>query len=424
MTTNVVYTGTGPACGRCSNGYTLSYGFDYCIDIKDCTPGITILVVVCTVLYWIIVIVVVLGVMYFQINMGYLYGIIYYYSILDILLGDIWNYSEALTMLHKGLSTLVRLNPAFLCKLCFVKGISGIDQYVLYYVHPTAIALILVLLAVLARFSRRFTAFISKGIIRVICLILTLAYTSIANTSLLILRPLRFTGINKSYCYLSPDIRYFTGRHAAYSIVALLYELVIVSGLPFLLLLEPFINHKINFTRIKPLLDQFQGCYKDKYRWFASIYLLCRQVILIIVIIEFLDDYIALYLLVGIYLIITLLHYMVQPYKINMLNNYDGIFLLLLIMVSSLQMIVLSESIIFTNTVIIGIAYALICLPLVACICLLVYTQRRFLLHYIRCLKHKVMKYIRIKFHFTTDVHSRSPSPLPNCPLCDSASRR
>ena len=47
-----------------------------------------------------------------------------------------------------------------------------------------------------------------------------------------------------------------------YGVVAILCELIIVIGLPLLLLLEPFLNRKINFVRIKPLLDQFQGCYK------------------------------------------------------------------------------------------------------------------------------------------------------------------
>ena len=49
-----------------------------------------------------------------------------------------------------------------------------------------------------------------------------------------------------------------------YGIVAMLFTTIIVIGLPFLLALEPFLNSKINFIRIKPLLDQFQGCYKDK----------------------------------------------------------------------------------------------------------------------------------------------------------------
>jgi len=356
---------TGPACGRCSNGYTLSYDFDYCVDINSCSPGITVLVMLFTILYWIIIIVVVLGLMHYQISVGFFYGIIHFYSVVDMLLGQLWDNSFALTIFDNALFTTVRLNPAFLGRLCFIQGMSGIDQYVLYYIHPTAIALILVVLAIFARHSMRFATFISKGIIHVVCLILTLTYTAIANTSLQLLRLLRFTDINIVYCYLSPDIRYFTGRHITYVIIALVYELLIVSGLPLLLLLEPFVNSKINFTKIKPLLDQFQGCYKDKCRWFAAIYLLCRQVILIILIIDFSNDNIALYLLISVCVLIALVHITIQPYKSEMLNKYDGFILLLLILVVSLQMAVLSESINFTNTVIIVVVYGLIILPLV-----------------------------------------------------------
>ena len=366
---------TGPACGRCSNGYTLSYDFDYCVDINSCSPGITVLVMLFTVLYWIVIIVVVLGLMYYQINVGCLYGIIHYYSVVDMLLGQIWDNSFALSIFDNVLFTVVRLNPAFLGRLCFIQGMSGIDQYVLYYIHPTAIASILVLLAMFARCSRRFATFISKIIIRVICLILTLTYTAIANTSLQLLRLLKFTDKDEVYCYLSPDIIYFSGRHIAYVIIAFMYELLIVGGLPLLLLLEPFVNHKINFTKIKPLLDQFQGCYKDKCRWFAAIYLLCRQVILIILIIDFSNDNIALYLLISVCLVITLVHSMIQPYKSEALNKYDGFILLLLILVLSLQMAVLSESINFTNTVVIIVVYGLIILPLLVFTSMVLYMK-------------------------------------------------
>ena len=281
-----------------------------------------------------------------------------------MLLGQIWDNSFALTIFDNLLFTVIRLNPAFLGRLCFIQGMSGIDQYFLYYAHPTAIALILILFAVLARFSTKFAIFISKGIIRAICLILTLTYTAIASTSLQLLRQLKFTDIDEVYCYLSPDIRYFTGRHIAYVVIALLYEALIVGGLPLLLLLEPFINYRINFTKIKPLLDQFQGCYKDKCRWFASVYLLCRQVILVTLIIDFSNENVALYLLITICLLTTLVHSMMQPYKNEALNKYDGFILLLLMLVVSLQMAVLSESFSFTNTIILVVAYGLMILPL------------------------------------------------------------
>ena len=115
------------------------------------------------------------------------------------------------------------------------------------------------MITVLARRSRRLSSFISKGIIHVICCLLLLSYTSFATTSLLLMRPLIFRGDDKVYTYISPDIEYFHGRHLVYEIVAMLFTIVIVIGLPFLLALEPYLNSKINFIKIKPLLDQFQG---------------------------------------------------------------------------------------------------------------------------------------------------------------------
>ena len=375
----------GPACGECSGNYTLSFDFDDCVEEEDCSIGITFLVIICTVLYWILIVVIALGVMYFKINLGYLYGIIYYYSVVDILLGQIVHFSSGLDIVEKVIFSIIRLSPGFLGKLCFIKGMSGIDQYSLHYIHPTAISLILVLLAIFARCSRRFALFISRGIIHVICLILTLTYTSIADTSLQLFRWLQYEANDNVYCYLSPHMKYLNGRHIVYFIIAVLFESVIVLGLPLLLLVEPFINSRINFIRIKPILDQFQGCYKDKYRWFAAIYFLCRQVILFIVVITS-DQFISLYLLAIVCVVLALSHFLLQPYGNNALNRYDGIVLQLLLLVVSLQIISVSKSADFQENAISGVAYGLLFLPLLAYIILSMYIKKDDIYSVMRCL--------------------------------------
>ena len=375
----------GPACGECSGNYTLSFDFNDCVEEEDCSIGITFLVIICTVLYWILIIVIALGVMYFKINLGYLYGIIYYYSVVDILLGQILHFSSGLDIVEKVIFSIIRLSPGFLGKLCFIKGMSGIDQYALHYIHPTAISLILVLLAIFARCSRRFALFISRGIIRVICLILTLTYTSIADTSLQLFRWLQYEANDNLYCYLSPHMKYLNGRHIVYFIIAVLFESVIVLGLPLLLLVEPFINSRINFIRIKPILDQFQGCYKDKYRWFAAIYFLCRQVILFIVVITS-DQFILLYLLAIVCVALALSHFLLRPYDNDALNQYDGIVLQLLLLVVCLQIISVSESTDFQDSAISGVAYGLLFLPLLAYIILSMYIKKDAIYSVMRCL--------------------------------------
>ena len=90
--------------------------------------------------------------------------------------------------------------------------------------------------------------------------------------------------------------------------IALLCTIVIVAGLPLYLLLEPFFNHKINFTKIKPLLDQFQGSYKENFRWFAAYYMICRLVIIIITTVFTSNEFTGQYLLIAVCAAIVLIH--------------------------------------------------------------------------------------------------------------------
>ena len=170
-----------------------------------------------------------------------------------------------------------------------------------------------------------------------ICLLLLLAYTSLASTSLQLLRPLTFHDVDEVHTYSSPNIKYFTGRHLVYAIVAILCEVIIVIGLPLFLFFEPLLSRKINFVKMKPLLDQFQGCYKDKYRWFAVYYLICRQVIILIVYVGNGDYYSKLYYLQTACVIIAMIHGLIQPYKKKIVNGLDLAILLILVLVINLN---------------------------------------------------------------------------------------
>ena len=140
------------------NSYTSVFDFHNCININSCSPGITVVIVMCVIIYWIFVIVIILWLMYFKINVGYLNGIIYYYSVVDILLGQILSHSSSFDIndiIEIIISSAVKLNPQFLGKVCFLQGgMSGIDQYALHYVHPIGILLILFILLVTAKYSQ------------------------------------------------------------------------------------------------------------------------------------------------------------------------------------------------------------------------------------------------------------------------------
>ena len=352
---------SGTACGICDNGYTLSFDSVECVNVNECTTVKTMLIVALILLYWIAIIAAVFSMMYFKIGIGYLYVITYYYSVVDLLLSQNWYLSSALSTTVNVMSSIAKIIPQFLGQFCFITNMSRIDQQFIHYIHPVAITLFLVMVTVLARRSRRLSNYISKGIIRVICCLLLLSYTSLATTSLLLMRPLIFHDVDKVYTYVSPDIEYLHGRHLAYAIVAMLFTIVIVIGLPLLLALEPFLNCKVNFVKVKPLLDQFQSCYKDKYRCFAAYYMICRLVIITIIIANSSNDFVFQYLLVTACVIMASIHQNLKPYSNSLLNDFDGTILLFLVLISALPLVDFYN---FGTNLLVKITFIVVVLPL------------------------------------------------------------
>ena len=170
---------------------------------------------------------------------------------------------------------------------------------------------------------------------------------------------------------MSPDIEYFQGRHLAYGIVALLCIVSIVIGLPLLLTFEPILNRKFNFVKVKPLLDQFQGCYKDKYRCFAGYYMICRLVVITIVIANSSNDFAINYIVSVACGIIALLHLTVKPYNNKMLNKFDGVILHLCGLTSALR---LSDD--FDSPFVITITLVLVILPLLIFIAMALFLHK------------------------------------------------
>ena len=136
----------------------------------------------------------VFAMMYYNVSIGCLYSITYYYSIVDILLSQNVYDSRGLYLTIKVMSSFSKIISQFLGELCLTTRMSGIDQQFIHYIHPSAVILILLLICLLARRSQRVSAFISKRITHVICLLLLSLYTSIASTSLLLIsyRALKF----------------------------------------------------------------------------------------------------------------------------------------------------------------------------------------------------------------------------------------
>jgi len=120
----------------------------------------------------------------------------------------------------------------------------------------------------------------------------------------------------------------------AYVITAILCVVIFVICFPCLLLLEPFLRQKLNLVKVKPLLDQYQGSYKDKYRWFAAYYFIC-QLIIFFISYAIADYQYRLYCLQSTCIIIVLIHVLIHPYKNKLLNMLDSTILLNMVLIAN-----------------------------------------------------------------------------------------
>ena len=241
-----------------------------------------------------------------------------------------------------------------------------------------------------AKRSQRISSFISRGVIRFVCFLLLMSYTSLTTTSLLLLKPLTFAGVDTVYTYLSPDIQYFHGRHLTYTIVAMTFTIVVVIGLPLLLLLEPFLNSKINFVKIKPLLDHFQGCYKDKYRYFAAYYMICRIVIIILIIAKIFDRVTTQYLVISVCALMEFIHLIVRPYISAVYNIFDGIILQLIVIVSVLPIVEYVNK--YNETLVMVTAYVLVITPFAGFITINLWIERKKVQNSIKKIRNVIKK--------------------------------
>ena len=97
------------------------------------------------------------------------------------------------------------------------------------------------------------------------------------------------------------------------------------------------IQQIIRITRFKPLFDSFQGCFKDKFRFFASMLFLCRFIISLICAVSL--NPVSLYLSIEVLIIVMLcLHAWAQPYERRFYNILDAFIYTNLAIVNALSL--------------------------------------------------------------------------------------
>jgi hypothetical protein len=146
------------------------------------------------------------------------------------------------------------------------------------------------------------------------------------------------------------NIEYFGPEHLPYALVALFFFIFFVIVPTLFMLLQPLsyrlIPEKIlNYKKVRvvcskiellsPFFDTFQGCFKDKMRFFAGLYLFYRLVASGTF--ALINTQFTVYIVIEVLLILMLtIHGLAQPYRNPLHNKIDTAIFFLMILINTL----------------------------------------------------------------------------------------
>ena len=238
---------------------------------------------------------------------------------------------------------------------CLWPNASALDMLAFKYVTIVYALLLVILVIWFMRRFHRFTKYfgtccrittVKTSIIHGVSAFFILCYSQCLKISLnLLSRYYVGTGYSSDMVVpnrvmLNGNIVHFSRAHLPYALPALFCLLTMGIFPPLLLLAYPLSNKMLAFfhleeytavnvilqripiNRLKPLLDSFQGCFKDNLRFFAGLYFLYRSIPLLFD--TLIPNYSAFYTAVEIFIIVILaLHAFFQPYTHRRHNMID-----------------------------------------------------------------------------------------------------
>ena len=370
----------GILCGRCTDNHSTYYHSNNfaCGDNRYCKIGIAFYLLSDILpLSIFLSVVITFGVSF---SSGNLNGLVFFSQVFDTfsLEQNSPNSDTLVKSLHRGYQLIYGIfNLEFISivPFCLWKGATIMDVLVFRYV-TVLLALILVVLIVLvtnysntyikiralcrSRLKRWTGTFKSprSSMIHGISTLLIISYGQCTKATFSILTTVYVrstpatTPIRLTYYGGLP---YLEGEHLLYAIPAMIVCLLIVILPPFCLLLYPSLLHLLalcglsehkgisrllkcsGINHLMPMFDSFQGCYKDKMRFFSGLYFLYRVAILFAYTYSevALNFYIAAQFLV---LIFFGIHSIAQPYKLKKHNMIDSVIFLNLAIINGITL--------------------------------------------------------------------------------------
>lgn len=350
----------GILCGKCIKGHSVYFHSPMykCGPNTNCHLGLLLYllseILPLTILFCITVL------FHIDFNSGYLNGFILFAQIFDTLSllanGGVLEDSKT----QKVMLSIIKMmyspfNLEFFqidsLEFCLFKGANFLQIVTIRYVSLIYSLLLIIALIFLMRCNYCYKVKIvclrlcitnSSSMVDSLAAFLVLCYSQccrncyqILNRSWLEGKGLRYSKYTR--VFRMGSMKYSDSEFIFYAVISSVFLVFFIIIPPVLLILQPlahkflpnrfFENSKVqtaclHVERFKPLFDKLQGCFKDKHRYFAGLYLVYRFIPNAIF--AFLNVRLHVFVLVQICLVLMLaIHCWTKPYRNNIHNNID-----------------------------------------------------------------------------------------------------
>lgn len=273
---------SGTLCGGCKEGFSIALGSSKCLK---CTNTYLLLIPVFLVAG--ILLTMFLTVINFTVATGTINTLIFYASIVQ---ANQESFGVTAYGNRMAVVFIAWLNLDFGFEVCLCNGLDMYSKTFLQFAFPVYVWVLIASIIVSSHYSTVMARLSGRNAVPVLATLFLLSHAKILRA---IITAFSFTLIHKddatsflAWLY-DGNVQFLHGKHLVLLIVCVLFAFLFVIPLILLTLLAPCLQ-RIHYyqierlmARLKPLLDAYQGPYKDQFRFWTGLMLVVQTLLLI-----------------------------------------------------------------------------------------------------------------------------------------------
>ena len=273
----------GILCGACQPGFSLALGTSQCLRCSN----IYLLLLIPFLLAGVALVFLLLKTN-LTVSMGTINGLIFYANIVRVNHTTFFPHGDG-NIFTDILSVFIAwLNLDLGIETCFVSGLDVYTKTWLQFLFPLYIWILVGAMILTSRYSTTISWLTGSNAVPVLATLFLLSYAKLLRS---VIATTLFTTLNvgnetiQNVWLLDGNVTFLKGHHIALFLVGMLAVLVYILPFTALVTLSPFLQarstHKLLrwVSRLKPLVDAYQGPYKDKFRYWTGLGLVVRLVL-------------------------------------------------------------------------------------------------------------------------------------------------